>query len=115
MDDERLDRLLEELKHDDSIPDPPANLESRVLREIRLENPEEDDEPNWISVIFGRGLAFASAVGVFALGLGLIVGSVAPNAAEASQAVAARSALSLDVFHPRSDHSPHSLLFHREH
>ncbi|MFT5469053.1 MAG: ascorbate-specific PTS system EIIC-type component UlaA [Verrucomicrobiales bacterium] len=111
MDDERLDQLLDELKHDDSIPAPPTNLESRVLREIRLQGGDADEpEAGWISLMLNRALAFAGAVAVVALGIGLIIGSMAPSMTHASQALAAREALALDVFHPHSGDSPHSLL-----
>ena len=98
MNDNALDPLLEKLQAK-PLPDAPKNLESRVLREIRLSTSVEDSEDGaLLPSLWSAPARFAAIMGVLAMGAGLMVGSAFARSAEVSPAHSARLALSLDVF-----------------
>tara|TARA_R110002096_G_scaffold385536_1_gene579386 strand:- start:20020 stop:20334 length:315 start_codon:yes stop_codon:yes gene_type:complete len=94
MDEERLDKLLAEIR-EESIPAAPGNLESRVLRAVRTAEPEQPGFiwPGWFSLP-----QFGLAVVVIAVGLGLMIGSVTAIHSKAQSNEHMRQLFALDVF-----------------
>ena len=75
MDKKNLDELFRELGSE-PIPDAPGNLESRVLREVRVLADTDRGAVGIPGVRWLSQLHIASAVAVIAVGAGLIFGSV---------------------------------------
>jgi hypothetical protein len=106
MKDEKLDRLLDDLKRE-SVPDPPGNLESRVLRTIRIAGAESLGGEFFLPFSFSVVLRYAAVVAIVATGLGMMFGTAITRTAAPDPVLAAREALSFDVFGPESMGLPH--------
>lgn len=96
MNESEFNRRVAELRAD-PIPPCPANLESNVLRRIRLAQDEPAGGWDWLWTWMPRP-AFAAATLAVMLASSLATSAIAMNAQREQRAAEARAALGFDAF-----------------
>ena len=109
MNEDEIDQLLDQLKAE-PVPDAPANLESRVLKTIRTSPDEVGSSDGVLPFPLMVTLRYAAVVAILAMGSGLIFGSAIARSSPENVKLAAREALSFDVFDVNATRLPYNLL-----
>ena len=92
MNNKNLCNLLDQLKAD-PIPSAPEDLETTVLRNIRISRVTKTE-----TAVFPSLLRFAFVVAILAVGIGWFIGSSQIRNGEKASKLITRNALSLEVF-----------------